>query len=81
MSKSVSGELKEDPAKAVERVRQLADEHNIEFSGDECRGAAHGKGFHIEYLIEGQHCTLTVKKKPMLVPWAVVEKSLAKVFK
>ncbi|MCG8535061.1 MAG: hypothetical protein MI808_08185 [Pseudomonadales bacterium] len=80
MSRSVSGELKEDPRKIVEKLYELADKHDVEFTGDHEKGFAKGKGFHVEYVVEGTMCTLTVTKKPMLVPWALVERQLEKLF-
>lgn len=80
MARSVSGELPEAPEIIVEKLRELSARHDVEFSGDTTKGYAHGKGFHIEYLVKGTWCTLTVTKKPMLVPWALVESQLQKLF-
>ena len=80
MSRSVVGQLKEDPEVVVQKLRRLAKKNNIKFEGDECTGKAEGKGFVANYRVEGRECTLTVTKKPMLVPWGVVEKAIAKVF-
>jgi hypothetical protein len=80
MTRSVTGELKDDPGLIVERLHKLARKHDIEFKGDSLQGYAKGKGFHVEYAIEGVSCTLTVTKKPLLVPWSLVESQLEKLF-
>lgn len=80
MSRSVTGQLKEDPQEIVQKLYKLAKKHDIEFEGDTCTGFAKGKGFHVEYTVEGTECTLTVTKKPMLIPWSLVEAQLEKLF-
>ncbi|HAG96906.1 MAG: hypothetical protein CMK83_16770 [Pseudomonadales bacterium] len=80
MTRSVTGRLKEDPKVIVERLYRLADKHDVHFTGDSEKGFAKGKGFHVEYLVEGESCTLTVTKKPLLIPWALVESQLEKLF-
>ncbi len=80
MSRSVVGELQEDPAVVVERLRKLATKNKIKFDGDVTQGCAEGKGFKAIYKVEGNRCTLTVTKKPMLVPWSVVENAIGKLF-
>ena len=79
MSRTVSGDLKEDPAEIVARLEKLAAKHDIEFNGDTEAGYAKGKGFLVEYQVQGRFCTLTCKKKPMLLPWSVVENAMNKV--
>ena len=78
--RSVSGELTEDPQVIVEKLYKLANKHDIEFQGDHEKGFAKGKGFNVEYVVEGTMCTLTVTKKPMLIPWSLVERQLEKLF-
>jgi len=80
MSRSVTGELPEEAEILVEKLRKLAVKHDIEFDGDTSRGYARGKGFHVEYRVMGKKCTLTVTKKPLLVPWGLVEAQLHKLF-
>ncbi|RLT99949.1 MAG: hypothetical protein D9N11_13660 [Ketobacter sp.] len=80
MTRSVTGRLKEDPKVIVERLVRLAVKHDVEFEGDSEKGFAKGKGFHVEYIVVGESCTLTVTKKPMLIPWALVESQLEKLF-
>ncbi len=80
MSRSVTGELKEDPKLIIEKLYHLAGKHDVEFEGDDEKGYAKGKGFHVNYVIVGTSCTLTVTKKPLLIPWTLVEHQLEKLF-
>jgi len=80
MTRSVTGELKENPDVIVQKLYKMAQKHDVEFQGDSATGFAKGKGFHVEYKVEGTMCTLTVTKKPMLIPWALVESQLEKLF-
>ena len=80
MSRSVTGELPIAPEIIVEKLKELAVKHDVEFAGDIEKGFAKGKGFHVEYVVRGTRCTLTVTKKPLLIPWALVEAQLHKLF-
>lgn len=80
MSRSVTGDLPIAPEIIIEKLEKLAVKHAVEFSGTVERGYARGKGFHVEYVVVGTRCTLTVTKKPLLVPWALVEAQLHKLF-
>lgn len=80
MSRSVSGELPIPIEEALMKLDMLAGKHDVVFKGDHDKGYAEGKGFHINYVVEGKMCTLTVTKKPFFVPWSVVEKALQKIF-
>lgn len=80
MTRSVTGELPIAPEVILEKLETLAVKHSIEFSGSVEKGYARGKGFHVEYVVVGTRCTLTVTKKPLLVPWALVEAQLHKLF-
>ena len=80
MARSVTGELPIPVEEALEKLNILAEKYSVEFKGDHSEGYAQGKGFHIRYEIVGKQCTLTVSKKPIFVPWSVIEKQLAKIF-
>ncbi len=80
MSRSVTGQLPDSAEVVIAKLKKMAVKHDIEFSGDTSKGYARGKGFHVEYVLQGTQCTLTVTKKPMLVPWSLVESQLHKLF-
>ena len=80
MSRSVTGKLPIPIEEALEKLETLAKKYSVEFHGDKHKGFAKGRGFHITYEMDGSDCTLTVLKKPIFIPWAVIEKQLGKVF-
>ncbi len=80
MSRSVTGDLPMGVEVILVKLRKLAVKHDIEFNGDTEKGYARGKGFHVEYVVVGSQCTLTVTKKPLLIPWSLVESQLHKLF-
>ena len=80
MSRTVTGMLPESADVLVKKLEKAAKKNGIHFEGDEGFGHAKGKGFHVKYHVEGDHCTIVVTKKPLLVPWSIVESALAKIF-
>ncbi len=80
MTRTVTGTLPESAESVIRKLEKAALRYDVEFKGDVSKGYARGKGFHVDYIIVGERCTLTVTKKPMLVPWSVVERALAKIF-
>lgn len=80
MARSVTGELPIPVEEALEKLNHMAARYSVEFKGDHHKGYAKGRGFHITYEMQGKQCTLTVSKKPIFIPWSVIEKQLAKMF-
>ena len=78
MSRSITAALPDTVEVLLEKIHRAAHKHNILFEGDAHRGSARGKGFHIDYKVINEYCTLTVQKKPFFVPWAAVESALHK---
>lgn len=80
MSRSVTGTLPESVEVLIAKLEKAAKKHDIHFEGNNTHGFAKGKGFHVKYQVDGEQCTITVSKKPFLIPWSVVEGALAKIF-
>lgn len=80
MSRSVTGELPIPIDEAIEKLETLAVKYSVEFKGNHDKGFAKGRGFYVTYEMNGKECTLTVLKKPIFIPWGVIEKQLAKLF-
>jgi len=78
MSRSITTVLPESVEVLLEKLHHMAHKHEFLVEGDVHAGFAKGKGFHIDYKVLGESCTLTVLKKPLFVPWVAVEKMLAK---
>lgn len=79
MSRSVTGVFKEDPQVLLDKLTNWATKNDIDFQGDLEKGYVNSKGFYVEYLVDGLNYTLTVSKKPGIVPWAFVEATLNKI--
>jgi lipid-binding SYLF domain-containing protein len=57
----------------LENVKSSAEGMGAVFAGDETRGSFSGRGIEGEYLIEGNRLTVTIKKKPAIAPWPIIE--------
>jgi len=80
MSRSTTAKLPYSPDEMLEKARKTAKKAGILFEGDEKTGIFEGKGFGGHYRIVDDQVTLTVTKKPIVMPWKVVESALEKIF-
>lgn len=78
MAKTFTYTISEDPHQIINKVKLIASEKGIDVSGDHHQGRLSGKGMSADYLMEGSTLTITVLKKPMIVPWSMVETMVAK---
>ncbi len=69
-----------DPETQFERIRKHLADYGIELSGDTERGSFEGKGIAGEYTVSENVVTVTVTKKPPLVPCSMVEREVRKLF-
>jgi hypothetical protein len=72
--------LSKEPAVVIEQARAKASTNGVEFHGDETEGRFAGKGLQGTYRIEGSQLSLTIAKKPMILPWGVIESSIKSFF-
>lgn len=73
MSKQFSVTLKGDPQAAVAKFKATAEKHSINFTGDYPAGQFKVMGVEGHYEISESVLTLTIKKKPALIPWTLIE--------
>ncbi len=78
MAKIFSFPVTGDPQQLISKVKQVASEKGIDVSGDHQQGSLSGQGVNADYLLEDSILTITVQKKPLIVPWTMVEKMVAK---
>lgn len=76
MAKSYEFKLRESPEELLERTRKAATSEGLAFYGDTRAGSIVGHGFEGGYVITDDKIAVTIKKKPMLVPWFAVESKL-----
>lgn len=76
MAKFFEVELKENLEELIARTKNTAKEEGLTFDGDTNGGTIKGRGFEGVYKITDGKVAVTINKKPMLVPWLVVESKL-----
>lgn len=76
MAKYFEFALKESPEALLERTREAAMSEGLAFYGDVRTGSITGHGFEGGYEIMDNKIAVTIKKKPLLVPWFAVESKL-----
>jgi len=80
MSKSFSVNFTGDPTSLFERARKAAADNGAQISGDTNKGAFSGRGVEGNYTVSGNTVNITVDKKPMIIPWSLVESQLKQFF-
>jgi len=76
VAKSFEFELKVPAEELIERTRKAARSEGLAFYGDARAGNIVGHGFEGGYEITDDKIAVTIKKKPLLVPWFAVESKL-----
>lgn len=80
MSKQFAITLTSDAHEVVDRFKATAQKNNFQFSGNERLGQFSGKGIEGQYAIKGNLLTITIGKKPMLIPWSLIESTVRDFF-
>lgn len=80
MSKSFSVNFSGDATSLLERARKAAADNGAQVSGDANQGTFSGRGVEGSYTVSGNTVNVTVDKKPMIIPWSLVESQLKQFF-
>ncbi len=80
MSKSFEVALNSTPETLLSKAREVAIKEGVELNGDVHSGSFSGKGLEGEFRVQDKTVLLTLKKKPKLVPWSMVEKKVKAFF-
>jgi hypothetical protein len=81
MSKSFDIKLNADPADLLVKARELAKTNGILFEGDGSTGQFAGKGIEGTYLLKQEDMLcVSISKKPMILPWSLIETTMRKMF-
>lgn len=80
MSKCFEIEISTNPDDLITKAKQAADKKGIHFNGDSCSGAFLGQGIEGQYQRINNTLEVTINKKPIIVPWRIVETSLKNFF-
>ncbi|WP_305907746.1 hypothetical protein Q9L42_014200 [Methylomarinum sp. Ch1-1] len=76
MPKSIQVKIVDHPDKLINKAKQEAKKNGIQFLGDADRGIIRGFGIEADYVLQDELLTVTVFRKPMLLPWAKVEQKV-----
>ncbi len=80
MSRRIEIPLHEDVSQLLERAQETAKKYGAQLSGTGERGQFSGKGIQGTYEIDGGLLAVTISKKPLILPWGVIEKTVLKFF-
>lgn len=80
MSQSFSIKLNSDPAAVFAKFQATAAKNDVSCSGNQNAGQFSGSGIQGSYSLVGNELTVTIDKKPMLIPWSVVESKVRAFF-
>jgi hypothetical protein len=80
MAKSFSVNFTGDATSLLERARKTAADNGAQVTGDTNKGSFSGRGVEGSYTVSGNTVNVTVDKKPMIIPWPLVESQLKQFF-
>lgn len=79
-AKTYTVTLSREPVAVIDKARKTAGKHGFDFSGDENSGQFAGKGLHGRYEIDGAVMSIVIDRKPLILPWGVIESSIKSFF-
>jgi hypothetical protein len=80
MSKKFELVLSVSPSDFLHKARSSAQSSGVELNGDESGGRFSGKGIEGAYEIQGNVLAIRILKKPLLMPWALIEMAVRDYF-
>jgi hypothetical protein len=80
MSKSFEVKLNRAAEEIIGKAHVAAQHYGIDFAGDGQNGRFAGHGIEGSYTIDGEVLSLQIKRKPMLIPWSMIETKLLAFF-
>lgn len=81
MSKTITIKLTDQsPETLVDKARHQANQNGLKFTGDAQTGHFHGRGLEGRYHFLGDHLRITIQRKPLIMPWSLVENTIARFF-
>lgn len=76
MSRVFEINFSEDPGHMIGRARVAAQKNSVCFEGDDASGTFHGHGINGHYRIIKDRIQIEIHKKPLIMPWALIESTL-----
>lgn len=73
-------QLSHDPSRVIEKAREAAAGSGVRFDGNEQHGLFSGHGIEGSYAIQGALLRIQISRKPIIMPWSMIESSMRKFF-
>jgi hypothetical protein len=80
MTKAFEVKLTSDPGEVIAKARVAARDNGVNFEGDDQTGHFSGHGIEGSYLILENTLAIHITKKPFIMPWGMIEKTLRNYF-
>lgn len=78
--KSFEVKLKSSAEEVVAKAKTAAKSNGVAMEGDQSKGRFNGQGVEGQYHIEGSTLTIKITKKPLIVPWSLLETKIKNFF-
>ena len=79
-TRKVAFPLSQSQDSVIARARKAAAEHGVRLDGDEQQGQFAGHGIEGSYHICDTELTVQISRKPIIMPWSMIESSMRKFF-
>lgn len=80
MSKTIQITLKQPAEQLIAQAKAAAARNGVTMEGDAAGGRFAGSGIQGHYAVQGDKLIITIAKKPLIMPWAFIEKGVADFF-
>ncbi len=74
--KSIKVKIFDHPDQLITKAKKEAEKNGLQFLGDTDRGIIKGFGIEADYIFQEDILTVTVFRKPILLPWTKVEQKV-----
>ena len=78
--KSFQVKLKLKAEEVVEKAKAASKSNGVAMEGDHSKGHFNGQGVEGNYHIEGSTLKISITKKPLIVPWSLLETKIKNFF-
>ncbi len=80
MSKFLQVRLSQKPHEFLPKAQAAAQANGVQLTGDHETGRFAGRGIEGAYRIEGDTLAIHIQKKPMILPWPMIESAVKNFF-
>ncbi len=80
MSKFLEVRLSQTPDVFLPRAKETARANGVHLTGDHEAGRFNGRGIEGAYRIDGDTLAIHIRKKPLIMPWTMIEAAVRSFF-